>query len=582
MIIRFALRTALIGVSSLALLSCGGGGGNVAPTSIVETLPPPPPPPPPPPASAVLNTDIESPSEASAFLRMAGLGANDAQITAASNINAAEWIRAEMDKPPTLTLDVMLARFATRQDTGRDHSDQIWGNLLAADDELRQRMFFALSQIFVISDNNFGDQGFSTAYYTDILTRNAFGNYRQLLEEVTYSPAMSQYLTYFRNRKGDARTGRMPDENYAREVLQLFSIGLIELNMDGTPRLGADGAPIESYSNDDVIGLARVFTGLSADRESFGARGDDTFRYRPLRAFDAQHSELEKTFLGTTIAPNTGAEATIQQALDVIANHPNVAPFISRQLIQRFTASAPSPAYVERVARVFVAGTYTAENGDIFGSGTRGDLAATIAAILLDPTQHDNVQDPNEGKVREPVLKFVHFMRAFEASAYDVAADRERRLNDTRDLASRLGQHPLRAPSVFNFYRPGFIAPNSDSGAENLTAPELQIVNETSSLGFINFMTEYVIGRHNDTGENVELRPNFDAEIALARAPQDLVDHLNEKLTGGQMRPETQAAIVEAVTALNIDDDDVAEDQKRRVQLAIIMTLGSGAFTAQN
>ena len=570
---QLSLKSVLLALSAGILISCGGGESSSSTPPPATVTPPPAP---------SFSSDLSSKAEASAFLRMAGLGADDAQITAVTGINAASWIKAEMDKPATLTLDTMLARFPTRQDTNRNHSDYIWKNLLDADDQLRQRMFFALSQIFVISDLSFSDRGFTTAYYTDILTRNAFGNYRQLLEEITYSPAMAAYLTYYRNRKGDPRTGRMPDENYAREILQLFSIGLVELNMDGTPKLDANGELIESYDNEDVIGLARVFTGLSADRESFWASGDDTYRYRALKAFDSHHSELEKTFLGTTIPPNTSAETTIQQALDVIAEHPNVAPFISKQLIQRFTASSPTPAYVERVARVFEAGRFEAENGEVFGTGTRGDLGATLAAILLDPSQHDDIQDANEGKVREPVLKFVHFMRAFSATPYDVVADSEGALNNTSDPISRLGQHPLRSPSVFNFYRPGYVAPNSETGAEGLTAPELQIVNETNSLGFVNFMSEYVMRRSNSTEPDSQLKPNYETEIALADDPQGLVDHLDEKLTGGQMSDETKTEIVDAISTINIDSDEIAADQKRRVQLAVLMTLGSGAFAAQN
>lgn len=575
MTFQLVFKASLLGLSAGFLMSCGGSSQSSSPTAPPPTTVTPPPAP-------SFASDLESEAEASAFLRMAGLGGTDAQITSATGLNAASWIKTEMDKPATLTLDTMLARFPTQDDTDHNHSNYIWKNLFEADDQLRQRMLFALSQIFVISDNNFFDGGYASAYYTDILTRNAFGNYRQLLEEITYSPAMASYLTYYRNRKGDPETGRMPDENYAREILQLFSIGLIELNMDGTPKLDANGQPIETYDNEDVIGLARVFTGLSADRESFWADGDDSFSYRPLKAFDTHHSELEKTFLGTSVPPNTSAVETIEQALDTIANHPNVAPFISRQLIQRFTSSSPSPAYVERVARVFEAGRFEAENGEVFGTGTRGDLGATLAAILLDPTQHDDIQDANEGKLREPVLKFVHAMRAFNASPYDVTAGTDWPLYDTNDPGERLGQHPLRSPSVFNFYRPGYIAPNSETGAQGLTAPELQIVNETSSLGFTNFMLIYVIWRSNDDDPAAPLKLDFEDEIALASDAQVLIDHLDVKLTGGQMSDETKADIVDAVGALNIDSNDVYWDSRRRVQLAVLMTLGSGAYAAQN
>jgi len=422
-----------------------------------------------------------------------------------------ERLRASGGRPTTNMLPLMQARYPTREDTNGDHSRLIWQTLLTADDELRQRMMFALSQIFVISTDSFFDQGFSTAYYTDVLTNQAFGNYRTLLEDVTYSPAMARYLTYYRNRKGDPRTGRMPDENYAREILQLFSIGLVELEMDGTPKPGA----LETYNNEDITGLARVFTGLSGQGASFNWNDQaENYRYRPLQMFDDQHSELEKSFLGTTIPENTNGTQTIGRALDVIAEHPNVAPFISRQLIQRFTSSSPSQDYVRRVAEVFEAGAYRAPNGQAFGIGRRGDLSAVIAAILLDPSVHDDIQDPNEGKLREPVLKFIQYVKAFNLSNIDVWE--EWRFYNTNKTDTGISQHPLRSPSVFNFYRPGFIAPGTETGEAGLSAPELQIVNEGASLGYINFISHFIMRPADDPDNHPRFTPDFQTEIALA------------------------------------------------------------------
>ena len=502
---KLALKLVLV-TTAAVLAACGGSGSSSGGGGTTSTSTPNQPTTTPTPA-AKHYTDLATRAEAARFLMQAGMGATDAQITAATGMDAAEWIATEMRKPATLTLTAMQRKFPDRFDTDRNHSDMLWQNMLTADDQLRQRMFFALSQIFVVSDNSFFDEGYKSAYYTDILTNQAFGNYRELLGEVTYSPAMSDYLTYYRNRKGDPRTGRMPDENYAREILQLFSIGLVELNMDGTPKISA-GEQTETFDNDDILGLARVFTGMTGNSPDFGwSSQTEDWRHRPLVAHDDQHSMLEKAFLGTVIPENTGAEATITQALDTIANHPNVAPFLSRQLIQRFTASSPSPDYVERVATVFEAGRYTAPNGRVFGRGVRGDLQATIAAILLDETVHDDVQAPNEGKLREPVLKFVQYARAFESAPISIEA--EWRFGDTRNPNDKLGQHPLRSNSVFNFYRPGYIAPNSATGDAGLTAPELQIVNEGASLGFSNFLTHFIM-RRADNPENYDgFEPNF-------------------------------------------------------------------------
>ena len=568
----FRIRVALLNaVALVALVGCGGGGGNTSSSSTPVSSGPPPAP------ASKPYTNLETREEAARFLIQAGFGGTDADIDALVGTDAADWIVAEMRKPATNMLPLMQARYPTREETDSNHSRLIWQTLLTADDELRQRMMFALSQIFVISTDSFFDQGFSTAYYTDILTNQAFGNYRTLLEDVTYSPAMARYLTYYRNRKGDPRSGRMPDENYAREILQLFSIGLVELEMDGTPKSGAP----ETYDNEDITGLARVFTGLSGQGTSFKSRDQaEDYRYRPLQMFDDQHSTLEKSFLGTTIPENTAGTETITRALDAIAEHSNVAPFISRQLIQRFTSSSPSPEYVRRVAEVFEAGAYRAPNGQDFGIGRRGDLSAVIAAILLDPSVHDDIQDPNEGKLREPVLKFIQYAKAFDLSNINVWE--EWRFYNTNKNDTGISQHPLRSSSVFNFYRPGFVAPGTDTGEAGLSAPELQILNEGASLGFINFISHFIMRPADDPENYPRFIPDFQTEIALANDVEALVEHLNVKLTAGQLSDREKADIIDTVSTIIIDGDDADIESRKRVQTAILMIMASGAYAVQN
>jgi uncharacterized protein (DUF1800 family) len=442
-------------------------------------------------------------------------------------------------------------------------------------------MAFALSQILVYSDAENSDQPMR-AYYQDVLIQNAFGNYRDLLEEVTYSPAMGEWLTYRGNRKGDPRKGRMPDENYAREVLQLFSIGLVELNMDGSPKLDAQGQQIETYSNADIEGLARVFTGLSWAGGEFWKRPQDGY-IRRMEMYPEQHSELEKTFLGTTIAAGTSGEETIQRALDAIFNHPNVAPFVSRQLIQRFTQSDPSPEYIERVASAFEAGSFTAQGGQRFGRGQRGDLQATLAAILLDPSLFDAPSSGGTivaGKVREPVLRFAHWARAFDVQGLD--AYNERRLLDTRSTDNALGQQAFRSPSVFNFYRPGYIAPGTETGAQNITAPEFQIVNESSSIGYLNFMTEFAFDRGSQRNRDIDTyKPDYRDELALVGDPTALVDHLDDLLTGSRMSDTEKADIVDIISTIEIrtnSEENTAADHEDIVQTAVSLVLNSPSY----
>ena len=557
---------------TLGIAACGGGSGGSSNNSPSGVAPDP-----------SLATFMENEEEASLFLARASFGGSAQNIRNLTGSDAAEWLNTEFNRTPTLYLSrVLQARESDGDFPSRVDSDLYWQATISGNDQLRQRMVFALSQIFVVSKNNLGGREDSFAAYMDVLSRNAFGNYRDLLEDVTYSPIMAEFLTYLRNRKGNPGTGRMPDENYAREVMQLMSLGLVELNPDGTPRLDSNGMPIETYSNDDIIGLARVFTGLSfRGGQNFFRRPGIDDRYQPLIIFPSQHSELEKSFLGTTIPARTSGEQSIDMALDTIFAHPNVAPFISRQLIQRFTASSPSPAYVGRVASAFESGEFTATNGRVFGTGTRGDLEATLAAILLDASFFSGLSAQNDNfvKVREPVLRFVHWARAFEINANTVP--NESLLSNTSNPATRLGQHPFRSPSAFNFYRPGFIAPGTETSQNGLTAPEFQIVSTSSLVGYINFMTDYVFNRTSSGGVE-SFTPNYGAQLALADNPQALVDNLDLLLTGNRMSAITRSEILNTLNATPIRQGNEDDDRLRRVEVAVLMTLISPAYTAIN
>lgn len=532
-------------------------------------------------------------ADTSRFLSQATFGATQDAIDTYSGTDVSDWIQEELAKDPTLHLEKLLAQYPSGPPDGGNNADNFlyfnassnsqWETMITADDQLRQRMAYALSQILVVSNNQtstLASHPLAMGYYMDVLTRNALGNYRQLLEDVTYSPAMAIYLTYLNNRRADPETGRMPDENYAREIMQLFTIGLVELNTDGTPVL-IGGEAIETYNNNDITEIAKVFTGIGAPFSD--DQTENVLRLtKPLEIIETFHSPDSKSFLGAFIPAGTEASDSIDIALDTLFNHQNLPPFISRQLIQRFTKSHPGPAYVERVANVFSSGSYTLPNGEQIGTGTRGDLAATIAAILLDDeAREDNeTADNAAGKVREPVLRFTQWARAFNINSADPSD--EEMLYDTMQ-ASRLAQHPYRSHSVFNFYRPGYVAPGTATGEEGLTMPELQILNAGTAAGYVNFMSSYI--RDDATkwsrtyGENYH--PDYSFERSLSGSPDDLVDHLDLLLSGNRLQADTKERIVSLLNEIPISSDNNDPNIDARVHNAILMVMTAPGYLTQ-
>ncbi|MEM0986810.1 MAG: DUF1800 family protein [Pseudomonadota bacterium] len=589
----------------LAACSGGGGGGGAMPEPVADPPPassepqpntpptsptppptppaPSPPPAPPPPASSQAgpsSTLIANEADAVLFLNRTTFGATRSEIDALVGSDAADWLAGEFAKEQTRFLPVLQERFEAAGSIPRfANSHATWNAFIGADDQLRMRTLFALSQILVVADNVNGgaNETRRTAYYLDRIGANAFGNYRELLEDVTYAPIMGEYLTYLGNKKGDPRRGSMPDENYAREIMQLFTIGLVRLNPDGSPILDEVGRPVPTYDNDDVMGLARVFTGLRlAGADSRGRNGDPDATFRPMVMAEGDHSTLEKQFLETTIPPNTPGNESIAIALDTLFGHPNVGPFLARQMIQRFSASHPSPDYIARVSAAFDTGQFIAPNGRSFGTGIRGDLEAMVAAIVLDESLFDGAIAPNEGKIREPIIRFTHWARAFDVSAANAANEKDLRNTGRSDRA--LSQHPVRAPSVFNFYRPGFIAPQTETGAQELTAPELQIASSIAPIGYANFMAEYVLDMTPTENGGPSFVPDYTTEIQLADDPQSLVAHLDTYLTGGRMTAETKNRIVEIVTTISLEEETRADDWRKRAEVAVFSAINSPAF----
>ncbi|MEP7155394.1 MAG: DUF1800 domain-containing protein [Betaproteobacteria bacterium] len=535
---------------------------------------------------SVSKANAVSANDASRFLSQATFGPRMSDIDAVSQSGYSAWIDGQFAKAQTLHLPPVTAYLNTLPiDSQKGQTAfqwSIWKNFATGDDALRQRVAFALSEIYVVSLNS--NIAFSyprgPANYLDMLGTNAFGNFRTLLENVTYSPMMGLYLSHLKNQKENAATGATPDENYAREVMQLLTIGLYELNQDGSLKLDAQGKPIDTYNNADVSALAKVFTGLSwagpdTSNNRFGGGGspvDANKEIKPMQAYSQYHSTSLKQFLGVTIpattVANTNGEVGI--ALDRLFNHPNVGPFIGKQLIQRLVSSNPSPAYVSRVAGVF--------NNN--GSGVRGDMKAVIRAILLDPEARATpTAGATTGKVREPIVRLVHWMRAFNARS----ADGKFLLGTTSDPATQLAQSPMYSPSVFNFFRPGYIPPNSRVGGQGLASPEMQITNETSIAGYLNYMRGVInAGVGTRTGGVNDIQADYTAELALSTNPGALVDRVNLLLTGGNLSPGTRTLIVNAVSTINIGTSNPNADMRNRVNLAILMTMATPEYLFQN
>jgi uncharacterized protein (DUF1800 family) len=501
------------------------------------------------------NDDKESPVEtdvpaedrdAGRLLMQASFGPSDAAIEEVIDLGGpAAWIGAQLQEAPTFHLPMVNALYPNQADRQEGRHQAFWDRAIHADDQLRQRVAFALSHIMVVSQNNtaLASHGNMLAAYYDVLLRHAFGNFRDLMEDVTLNPAMGVFLSMLGNDKPDESTGRRADENYARELLQLFSIGLKGLNIDGTEQSG-----VGTYTQADVENLARVFTGWSWDVDRWrpnhrnGWNGDRTAMQRPMVAFPDHHDTGAKTFLGLEIPAGQSAEADLQMALDRIFMHSNVGPFIAKQLIQRLVTSNPSPGYVARVARTF--------NDN--GSGIRGDMAALVRAILLDSEARDEAIStrPDFGKLRESILRYSHMWRAFRV-ADSIAIG--------RGLVRQLPQvSPLTAPSVFNFFRPTYAPPGTLSNA-GLVAPEFQINSETN----VNDVNRAMIRNGlEDRFLNIDVKLNLDDERAMFSNPEALLTHLDRLLTAGKLSPEARLLLIDYVSNNQgaIDDERILRD----------------------
>jgi uncharacterized protein (DUF1800 family) len=480
---------------------------------------------------------------AAARLLMQGtFGATMAQINAAAAQSYDAWFSAQAALTATHEMPMV-------PDWNSNREAPWWTIAVTAQDQLRQRMAFALSQILVVSAVNASLQYQSQALarYYDQIVDNALGNYRNLLDVVSHSPVMAQYLTFFQNQAPNATTGTHADENYAREIMQLFTVGLWKLNPDGTQQLTSVGSPIATYGQPEVTALARVFTGWASAPQN-GQTGNNAWLYSddlldPLACYANYHDTNPKTIIGgVVIAAGGTCQSDMEAALDALFNHPNVGPFLSKQLIQRLVTSNPSSGYVGRVAAVF------ADNG----SGIRGDLLAVAKAILTDPEAATPGTAATAGKLREPVLRVTNLWRSFSAIDANGKIEDPITLNAQADFQ----EDSLLSPTVFNFYQPSYVRAGPLSVA-GLVSPEFEITNEFTLVQSANdveslayFYTTsagtkcagadgYVVST---SGTTVFLQTA--ALEADAASPATLVNDLNLMLMGGQMPAAMQSALV--------------------------------------
>ncbi|WP_435355811.1 DUF1800 domain-containing protein [Emticicia sp. SJ17W-69] len=564
---------------------------------------------------------LPNPNAASRFLSQATFGATYTEIQKVTTQGIEKWLDDQLALPNNFKIQTYLqslhqsivdslnkvnkVQTYNLSNVYLDdwHFDISWfQGSMTAPDLLRWRVAFALSEIFVASRvSPLNGNPYALASYYDVLMDNSFSNYRTLIDRITYHPTMGVYLTYMNNHATDNNNGKQiyPDENYAREIMQLFSIGLYELNIDGTEKKDANNKPIPTYNNDDIANLAKVFTGLSwGDGNYLGISSKNYWSYTKRMKFygkdssDAVRNPLKvnprivdgheygaKTFLKTTIPVRPVAQGNqdIQDALNILFNHPNVGPFISRRLIQRLVTSNPSPAYIKRIATVF--------NNN--GSGVRGDLKAVIRAILLDPDARQCCGDNTEyyGTLKEPFLRYMNLVKGLNLQAQG---------NVFRNVMARVydetEQRPLNSNSVFNFFSPDY-RPDGELKEAGKVAPEFQLLSSQTLTGYFNALNDWLIkddpteyyGFFGGETYKPNQNPNFNTEIDYTLTRNDkvpqLLDKYNHILAHGKLSVESLNIIAKAIKSMPYAEDanGVPETTEayRRVRMAIYLIMTS-------
>lgn len=491
------------------------------------------------------------------LMRQATLGVNFNDMKEFVKMTPEKWIDEQMKKTPPNMLEkttqmrkesrdyVISLGYDFKDDTVITRSEYFnlawWRHNLENQDYLKQKLAYAYSQIFVISSVvDVGEFAYGMASFYDILLKHTVGNFKDLLLEVSLHPSMGFYLSHFNNSKSIPERNIHPDENYAREIMQLFTIGLYKLDIDGSLKRDSLGNPIPTYTQKDIKELAKVFTGLSAGKAGNFERGNVRFGMNvygtdfsvPMAMYDDWHEFGGKSFLGLYIPSGQKGMKDIEMAVEHIFRHPNVGPFIGKQLIQKLVTSNPSPAYIKKVAETF--------NDN--GKGVRGDMAAVFKAILLHPEARscESLQSPTQGKLQEPMVRLMERTRN-----YKLIPDANNKIfTDGGDSRWRFDQNILTAPNVFNFYLPTY-SPLGALRNNNLLGPEFQMHNSTSSVRWANsamspdWLMNYYWRMQREGFYELELSDLY----AYANDPEALLNQLDKRFTRGQLTSRTRRLI---------------------------------------
>jgi len=502
----------------------------------------------------VNNGTVVSAAAAVRFLEQSSFGPSAEQVNQLQQVGFDALLQSQFAAPAS----VYPAPLATDMGLGKVQQ-QFFFNAVNNPDQLRQRTAFALNEIWVIGENKVSDP---TGYtnYIQALTNDGLGNYYSVMKDVTLTAAMGHWLDMVNNDKPG--TGQHANENYARELMQLFTLGLNQLNPDGTPVPDSTGSPIPTYTQDDVMELGRALTGWTYPTQPGQTLQKHNPEYYggPMAAFESNHDAGTKTLLGQSVAAGQTAEQELDSVLTIIFNHPNMPPFIGKQLIEKLVTSNPSPAYVQRVAQAFASGKFSS-----YGSGKRGDMQATVAAILLDAEARrgDSATTtvPNDGKLREPVIMMVSIARAFHATS-DGSGFESRGASMSEDI--------FNSGSVFNFFPPDNLIPQT-----TLNGPEFAIFNTNTSLARVNFINSAVYGGFN-AGAKLDFSP-----LINAGTPDQMVAWLNNLLLHGTMSDPMKQSILTAIVAITTATPPSTSDLTNQAKAAIYLVASSSQYQVQ-